>query len=347
MRLGIVVLCLLLFFTHPLCTTGLWWAVGNTLTFDQNRICRKAKRLSGKQQDLCKKEPEIIEAALLGSKEHGLGECRHQMKLRKWNCTTKSLGRVLLQDTRETAFANAITSAGVTFQITSACSAGSLLQCGCDNSSNSIIQQTKNATWLWGGCGDNVHFGYIKSIEFIDTQEKRRSDIKSLITQHNNEAGRLAVKLHMRKECKCHGLSGTCTLKTCWKRMPNFRDVGNRLKELFNGAIKVTGANNGKTLLPINPTIKAPTVTDLVYSVESPNFCEPDRKVGSIGTAGRVCNSTSEGVEGCQIMCCNRGFTDEIMNRTYHCRCRFKWCCVVECDICTKNVTISRCNGYS
>ena len=56
---------------------------------------------------------------------------------------------------------------------------------------------------------------------------------------HNNEVGRLQVKNYMRTECKCHGLSGSCTLRTCWRKMPLFRDVGDRLKDKFDAAAKV------------------------------------------------------------------------------------------------------------
>lgn len=67
--------------------------------------------------------------------------------------------------------------------------------------------------WEWSGCDDNVNYGYIKSRDFFDTRMKRRSDLKSLIRLHNSEVGRLAVKAHMRPECKCHGLSGSCMYK--------------------------------------------------------------------------------------------------------------------------------------
>lgn len=64
--------------------------------------------------------------------------------------------------------------------------------------------------WEWSGCDDNVNYGYIKSRDFFDTRMKKRSDLKSLIRLHNSEVGRLTVKAHMKPECKCHGLSGSC-----------------------------------------------------------------------------------------------------------------------------------------
>lgn len=45
--------------------------------------------------------------------------------------------------------------------------------------------------WEWGGCGDNIHFGFRKSKDFLDSRYRRRSDIKTLIKLHNNNAGRL------------------------------------------------------------------------------------------------------------------------------------------------------------
>lgn len=79
-----------------------------------------------------------------------------------------------------------------------------------------------DGNWEWGGCDDNVNFGYRKSKDFLDARYKKRSDIKTLIKLHNNEAGRLvswwnlsfwvitsffflllqAIKQFMRLECK-------------------------------------------------------------------------------------------------------------------------------------------------
>lgn len=53
-----------------------------------------------------------------------------------------------LTGSKETAFIYAITSAGVVYSITNACSSGHLTECSCDS------RQLGNTPegWKWGGC---------------------------------------------------------------------------------------------------------------------------------------------------------------------------------------------------
>ncbi|KAJ8019583.1 Protein Wnt-6 [Holothuria leucospilota] len=349
---------LMFFLILPSNIIGLWWVVGSPLTFDRNAICRRSKKLRGSssQRDVCRKEPEVVEKVVEGT-QIGLTECQYQLRYSKWNCTTvqNSVGKVLKQaDTRETAFLNAMTSAGATYSVTQACSMGDLVQCGCADrprkKKNHGTSEDKNddleGTWEWGGCDDNIEFGYSKSKEFMDAQQKKRNDIRTLITLHNNEAGRTVIRMNMFRECKCHGLSGSCTLQTCWRKMPSFRKVGNLLKEKFNGAAKVTGGNTGEEIIPEDSTVKFPTAADLVYSTDSPDYCRPNRKVGSLGTHGRRCNGSALDVGGCDILCCGRGATEYEFTRQEPCRCRFHWCCDVQCDTCKTTQVVHICNGY-
>ncbi|CAL4174346.1 unnamed protein product, partial [Meganyctiphanes norvegica] len=252
----------------------------------------------------------------------------------RWNCTAgrKSLRRVLLSDTRETAILNAIVAAGVTHKLTEACSRGDLITCSCrrenplqlpekprrrrpkgekrrkkprrrledhsgknrispnalpsggvpwrgtdpgggrrrgpdgsrpkgggrkrlpkgegrkrrakgrqknqiyrrpdtlgpsyiaEGHTNSIeqlgmmsnTQVVPAEDWAWSGCSDDVEWGSKKSEAFMDRRYKKaRGDPRTIVMLWNNNAGRIAVKDHLRKQCKCHGLSGSCSHATC------------------------------------------------------------------------------------------------------------------------------------
>jgi wingless-type MMTV integration site family protein 6 len=185
---------------------------------------------------------------------------------RIYSCDISSISA----DTRETAFVNAITAAGIAYTIAKSCSMGELVECSCDKnlvrhnvllnnqfspnvdneaqSMNSMNKKNRNVNsgnnnsnnnnhsvnkkkpkrnenkylkninrrkaissetiagmgenWEWSGCDDNVNFGNRKSKDFLDSRYRRRSDIKTLIKIHNNNAGRMAVKKSMRLDCK-------------------------------------------------------------------------------------------------------------------------------------------------
>ncbi len=49
----------------------------------------------------------------------------------------------------------------------------------------------------WGGCSDNIAYGYRKSKDFMDLKRQRtRADIRTIVHKHNNEAGRLVSEKH-------------------------------------------------------------------------------------------------------------------------------------------------------
>ncbi|KAF5896344.1 protein Wnt-6-like, partial [Clarias magur] len=176
--------------------------MGSPLVMDPNSICRRSKPSGGANNELCQTQPEIIQEVAKGARL-GMRECQHQFRHHRWNCTGhgKNLGKILQQDIRETAFVNGIMAAGVLHAVTRACSQGDLLQCGCVPSSSGGLNEQAMLTpnpalqdqhWEWGGCGDDVDFGYKISRQFLDTRKRKGlSDIRSLIDLHNNEAGRL------------------------------------------------------------------------------------------------------------------------------------------------------------
>ncbi|KAH6928418.1 hypothetical protein HPB50_015511 [Hyalomma asiaticum] len=90
-------------------------------------------------------------------------------------------------------------------------------------------------SWKWGGCSAHVKRGMRLARRFLDSREVE-TDERALMNLHNNRAGRKAVKFTLLTECKCHGVSGSCSLKTCWKRLPQFNHIGDYLVERYRRA---------------------------------------------------------------------------------------------------------------
>lgn len=152
-------------------------------------------------------------------------------------------------------------------------------------------------------------------------------------------------KLVWRK-CKCHGLSGSCSLKTCWIQQPSFRQVGDFLRDRYNGASEMITKINRKgkqRLKPKHKHLKKPTENDLIYYQTSPNFCDHNPKAGSLGTSGRECNYSSSGLDGCELLCCGRGHNIQQTQVTRNCNCVFLWCCEVKCAKCKELVNVYTC----
>jgi wingless-type MMTV integration site family, member 16 len=56
---------------------------------------------------------------------------------------------------------------------------------------------------------------------------------------------------------------------------------------------------------------------DLVHIHKSPNYCVEDSGKGIPGTAGRVCNKTSDEPDSCRLLCCGRGYNTQVRLREH------------------------------
>ncbi|WAR15394.1 WNT4-like protein [Mya arenaria] len=311
-------------------------------TIEVPEMCQSLVGLVKRQEKICRRNVEVMESVRYGA-HMAIDECQFQFRNRRWNCSTvdpvKLFGNFLKLGTREVAFVHAISAAGVAHAVTRACSKGDLQTCGCDRT----VSGRSSDGFEWSGCSDNIGFGTAFSQKFVDARERRRKNknIKRvLMNLHNNEAGRKGVEESMQVVCKCHGVSGSCELKTCWRSMATFREIGAILKERFDGATEVNLENrkNRAVLVPVNNQFKPPTSSDIVYLIASPDFCESDPKTGSLGTSGRVCNKTSKAIDGCDLLCCGRGYETRTITIVERCQCKFHWCCYVICEKCSKTI---------
>lgn len=51
----------------------------------------------------------------------------------------------------------------------------------------------------------------------------------------------------------------------------------------------------------------------------------------------------SPGIDGCDQMCCDRGYNTRMERRVERCKCKFHWCCFVHCEECFREVEVSTC----
>ncbi|MEE6525393.1 hypothetical protein FKM82_025351, partial [Ascaphus truei] len=142
----------------------------------------------------------------------------------------------------------------------------------------------------------------------------------------------------LETKCKCHGVSGSCSVKTCWKGLQDLSHVANELKSKYLGATKVIHRQMGtrKQLVPKELDIRPVREAELVYLVSSPDYCTKNPRLGSYGTQDRLCNKTSVGSDSCNLMCCGRGYnvyTETVVER---CQCKYYWCCYVMCKKCER-----------
>ncbi|KFB45524.1 AGAP010290-PA-like protein [Anopheles sinensis] len=415
-------------------------------------LCYTLDALSSGQQKLCAQHTSIMPAISRGARA-AIQECKHQFRNRRWNCSIVDddtvFGPISNIGSPEMAFVYAMAAAAASSFIARACRDGQLASCGCSRSSR---PSKLNEDWTWGGCGDDMEFGYKFTQTFIDIREKEKkrgtrglvsipakypkiierlldalndttktggmlnetdtivrpedleklqdkiakeiansnlppkeiSDLqerinkeitnsevfnlknvniydklkkifrkpektlngvqfsasakaRALMNLHNNEAGRRAVIKKSRIICKCHGVSGSCSLITCWQQLSSIREIGDFLREKYDEATQVKVNKRGRLQVK-DPRYQIPSALDLIYLDESPDWCRVNRQLKWQGTHGRVCNKTSSGLDGCSILCCGRGYNTKKIIVKERCNCKFQWCCQVKCEICTRSI---------
>ncbi|CAG9802506.1 unnamed protein product [Chironomus riparius] len=398
--------------------------------------CYDVSGMSKGQQKLCEQFTGIMPAISRGARA-AIQECQHQFQHRRWNCSTVDdntvFGPVSAIGSPEMAFVYAMASAAVTSFIARACRDGQLTTCGC---SRSARPKQLHEDWTWGGCGDDLEFGYKYSQNFVDIREKERkrgarglvtvpkttelmgnetagdntttsttlspeeqaktdemlklqqkitqeilnSNLKekemnelqekinkeilnskifnmnadhenmgrkknrfktasnkarALMNLHNNEAGRRAAIKKHQVLCTCHGISGSCSLITCWQQLSSVREIGDYLREQYEQATQVKMNKRGRLQVK-DSRYKVPTALDLVYLDESPDWCRANKQLQWPGTHGRKCNRTSTGLDSCSILCCGRGYNTKKIVLYERCNCKFQWCCNVRCETCKR-----------
>uniref|UniRef100_A0A8C4WRH3 Protein Wnt n=1 Tax=Eptatretus burgeri TaxID=7764 RepID=A0A8C4WRH3_EPTBU len=336
-----------------------WWSLG-LLGVQKPQMylpggapaCRHLTSLSRGQHKLCHLYPHHMPFMAEGARL-GLRECQYQMQGYRWNCSLNggiaALRRTTMIGSRETALAYSLTAAGAVHVVSRACGQGALTMCGCGSTPRPHHLQRD---WLWGGCGDNIEHGVRFAGEFADASERERSPqpgtdgfALKIVKLHNNKAGRRAVLDLASIACKCHGVSGSCSVRTCWPQLAPFRSVSHRLHSKYISAVAVR-LNRRSRLRQVKRRRRHghPATADLVFLDPSPDYCAHNDTTGSLGTVGRTCKLISRGADSCELLCCGRSYERFQSTVVKRCHCKFQWCCFVRCKTCTSIVDAFICN---
>ena len=157
----------------------------------------------------------------------------------------------------------------------------------------------------------------------------------------------------MRRVCRCHGLSQSCSMQTCWMQLAEFRDVGNYLKVKHDQAQKlemdkrrVRAGNSADNRDALADAFSSIARTDLIYLEDSPDYCVRNLSLGLYGTEERECLQNGDSLSqwerrSCRRLCheCGLRVEQRRVETSSSCNCKFNWCCNVTCDTCTQ-VTI-------
>lgn len=168
----------------------------------------------------------------------------------------------------------------------------------------------------------------------LQTRLERLRPLIASANLMNGRFGRKAVSAGMRTKCTCHGVSGSCSVRTCWRALAPLSRVA------------ATLAAEPARASPLHPRRRAIRARPrLRYVTPSPDYCEPDPAAGSRGTHGRKCNaSLGNAAGGCGRLCCGRGRRALRSSRLERCHCRYHWCCRVDCQLCRLTTEEHYCN---
>ncbi|CBY18964.1 unnamed protein product [Oikopleura dioica] len=256
-----------------------------------------------RQRKDCKLHPAAFKYSLIGLKR-AEEECKRLLIKHTWNCTglisqtQKSLERndrtsIMSKSYQETAFANAMIAAGITYEITKACIKGQI-----DDVKGSCPRKTSKNHYKEFYIEEDIE-GTTNCIDKCVTyaaeraqafQERSPSDHYEL-ARKNQKVGQRLVFRSRRESCRCMGPSGSCTWKYCVKSIDDFSKIASDLYSKYRerGSLReITYDMHGQS----RPDIKRITDLTLVYNSQL-DICSQteERKAVSIinKNRGRLC----------------------------------------------------------
>ena len=146
------------------------------------------------------------------------------------------------------------------------------------------------------------------------------------------------------KNCRCHGISGSCTFSSCHSELPTFSVLAGKIKEAFTDSCRVIPT--GHTTNAWVPNCgRSVTDKDLIHTREN-DWCKFDEEIGSVGVSGLECSPHPSAPNACSKLCghCKRGSKEITVMEEKQCGCTFHFCCDIKCEVCPEKRTYFTCS---
>uniref|UniRef100_A0AC35THY1 Protein Wnt n=1 Tax=Rhabditophanes sp. KR3021 TaxID=114890 RepID=A0AC35THY1_9BILA len=292
--------------------------------------CPKVPGLTPNQIKICKNHPHAFKQILISLTE-AKTECLKQFQGQQWNC--RNYGEsvygfdVSKLPIKQSSFIYSLTAATAALKIAKSCSSGMNPACNCGDLPINENNMEQKHGFNWAGCSDNTRYADDIVRAFFEKSEKFLESNNNGMNIHNLRVGRTAARKSLKMKCKCHGISGSCTTKTCWMAVEKLDVISKALATKMEKAKLVKKKSNGQ--LEIG---KKEFKDQLVFTDTFNNFCVRNQTLGITGVKDRECGSEQE----CGKMCCGRGWKVSLDLVKEQCNCRVIYCCEVKCDLCSK-----------
>ncbi|XP_049800143.1 protein Wnt-4-like [Schistocerca nitens] len=204
---------------------------------------------------LCRREP-ALPAVLLEARGRALDGCRAAFRYDRWNCSLSIAGQsVFAKQFRETAALQAVSGAALADAVSRACARGQLRRCGCPATADSRRLLRESGTCPEGAV---AAAGRRLARRFLlpAGAATEPADARETVLRHNLAVGMQVVEEQLEETCRCHGVSGSCAAKTCWRRLAPFPRTADALRRRYLSARLLLVPNSHRDLRRAHRTLE-------------------------------------------------------------------------------------------
>nr|AID23659.1 wnt-2 [Hofstenia miamia] len=313
---------------------------------DLVKVCESIKKGPGLRR-YCSNPEREIKYAIKGL-HFAKNSCKQIFRNKRFDCDIDRMDietrtNFLTHSTKESIFFHAITSAGVAWATARECANEFMKECTC--SSNTL----RNPNSTLAECVDYIAFGLKQSRlffnafnlrPFLHSSVKVQKEAKNMV-QYGQKLGLRVFKKSLKKVCKCSGVSNSCVEKYCFYQFSSLRNIAEDIYKLYRRSY----FNRYGATYDVLSIRKWAMQQPIIFTDKSPSFCQRNSSAGTLGVAGRECDTESVDKENrCNELCCDNGFTTIQKSVEEKCKCEFILCCYTRCDKCNVSKSYNVCN---